>query len=201
MTGMVCCAAGIHRSTSVPTIRAQAGRTTDAVELRETRAFISDGHAASKSGTHADVPGAAVQMEPGSELAETGAAAGPDLQPASIAGPERTGDEAVGEQLLEFGEAAAAVSGQSALARVKTHSRPASLGSAVLGAAGLAGQPKPPLLVVLGASGQPNTPSSHRISDVGSEPDELAAPIPSRLADAGGVSRPTTPTAAHLTPR
>ena len=185
----------------MPTIRPQAGRTTDAVQLRETRAFISDSHAASKSGTHADVPGAYMQPEPGSELAETGPATGPDLQPASTAGPEARGDEAVGGQLLEAGEAAAVVSGQSVLAHVKTHRRPASLGSAVLGAACLAGQPKPPSSVTLGAAGQPGTPSSHRISDVGSEPDELAAPIPSRLADAAGVSRPTTPSAAHLTPR
>ena len=93
----------------MPTIRAQAGRTTDAVQLREIYAFISDSHAASMPGTHADVPGAAMQPEPGSELAETGPATGPDLQPASTAGPETGKDEAVGEQLLEADEAAAVV--------------------------------------------------------------------------------------------
>ena len=50
-------------------------------------------------------------------------------------------------------------------------------------------------------AGQSGTPASHRISVGSEEADEAVTPPARRLADASSMSQPSTPAAAHLTPR
>lgn len=217
---MVC--AGVQRSPALPTVRAQADQPPDAVITLEAPADMPPGSAsgdtaASKHAPGPAIPGASaapavvptgsdtrdeVQTEAGQSVQqliwEAGgnqptvhiAACGPRVGPQPAITPSMTGEaaEAGGSAMSDCARGGDHVSGAPALASIRTGLLPGSMAH---------------ILADTGSeAGQPGTPASHRISDVGSEEaDEAVTPLAARQADARSISRPATPASAHLTPR